>query len=251
MKFYILGLSILMMTISAKTKPLMIAHAGGGFDGVAYTNSIDALHGSYQGGFRYMEIDFSWTSDGQLVCLHDWDKTFKKVFGYKTKQPLALAEFKQQVEEHPDFRPCTLTSLAVWLSNKPEVKIITDIKYDNLKGIRLILEQHPELKNHLIPQFYQPEEYQVLRDLGFKDLIWILYQYKGSKKSVVELSQNMELLAVSMRSRQAKSRTLQKLLKHHRIFVYTINKRSQLEKMVEKYRVTGFYTDFLGLVSQT
>lgn len=235
----------MMTTINTCTEPLMIAHAGGGFDGIAYTNSIDALYGSYQDGFRYMEIDFSWTSDRQLVCLHDWDKTFKKVFGYKTKQPLALAEFKQQVEEHPDFRPCTLTSLAVWLSNKPEVKIITDIKYENLKGIQLILEQHPEIKKQLIPQFYQPEEYQVLLDLGFKDLIWILYQYNGSKKSVVELSQNMELLAVSMRSRQAKSQTLQKLLKHHRIFVYTINSERNKAKLIHQYQVSGIYTDFL------
>ncbi|MCB1584251.1 MAG: hypothetical protein KDI92_14415, partial [Xanthomonadales bacterium] len=131
------------MTNIASTEPLMIAHAGGGYNGVAYTNSIDAMDGSYQEEFRYMEIDFSWTSDGQLVCLHDWDKTFKKVFGYKTKQPLTLAHFKQYVEEHPDFRVCTLASLAAWLSNKPDVKIITDIKYHNLEGIHLMLELYP------------------------------------------------------------------------------------------------------------
>lgn len=247
MKIFLTFISM-MTTINVHTEPLMIAHAGGGFDGVAYTNSIDALHGSYQDGFRYIEIDFSWTSDGQLVCLHDWDKTFKKLFKQKTKKPLSLAQFKELVENHPDYRPCTLDSLAAWLSNKPDVKIITDIKYNNLKGIQLITEKYPDLKPQLIPQFYQPEEYSILKSMGFTDLIWILYQYKGSKKSVVELSKDMDLFAVSMRSSQAKNRTLQKLLKQHRIFVYTINNRRKLDKLVEKYGVSGIYTDFLPFV---
>ena len=228
---------------------LMIAHAGGGYKGQNYTNSIEALNSSYQAGFRYIEMDFSWTSDDQLVCLHDWDKTFAKLFGKKTKQALSYAEFKLLVEDHPQFRSCTLDSLALWLSNKPEVRIISDIKDDNLKGIQLIIEKYPELKHQLIPQFYQPEEYQVLKDMGFNDLIWILYQFEGSKKSVLEFSQKMDLLAVSMHSRLAKSRTLQKLLKHHGIFVYTINEAKTMQRLVGKYHVSGIYTDFLPLKS--
>ena len=106
------------------------------------------------------------------------------------------------------------------------------------------------MKAQLIPQFYQPEEYQILKDMGFNQLIWILYQYKGSKSSVVQLSQEMELLAVSMRARQAKSRILQKLLSNHRIFVYTINQSKEINKLADKYHVSGFYTDFLS-VTQT
>lgn len=245
MRYFFIATMLQSNPSHSEDKPLMIAHAGGGYEDQNYTNSIEALNGSYQAGFRYIEIDFSWTSDGQLVCLHDWDKTFKKVFKRKVKQPISYVEFKQLVEDHADFRPCTLDSLAVWLLNKPEVRIITDIKYDNLKGINFIIDKYPELKQQLIPQFYQPEEYLQLKDMGFNDLIWILYQYKGSKKSVLELSREMNLLALSMRARQAKSRTLQKLLKHHRIFVYTINKAKDKNKLIDRYGVSGIYTDFL------
>ncbi len=224
---------------------MMIAHAGGGYNGENYTNSIEALNKSYQAGFRYMEIDFSWTSDGYLVCLHDWGKTFKKIFKYKPKQAISYSEFKQLVTEHNDFNSCTLDSLASWLLDKPEVKIVTDIKHDNLKGIRFIIEKYPNLKAQLIPQFYQPAEYDILKKLGFDDLIWILYQYKGSKKSVVDLSQEMDLLAVSMRASQAKSRVYQTLLKFHRIFVYTINDEKIKSKLMKRYQVSGIYTDFL------
>ena len=241
--FYVL--LMMLNTLNAHAEPLMIAHAGGGYEGHNYTNSIEALNGSYQGGFRYIEMDFSWTSDGQLVCLHDWDKTFKKLFKQKVKQAISYDTFKQLVEDHPAFKSCTLDSLAAWMFDKPEVRIITDIKDDNLKGIRLIVEKYPELQQQLIPQFYQPAEYQLLKDMGFKDLIWILYQYKGSKKSVVQLSETMDLLAVSMRPSQAKSNTLQQLLAKHRIFVYTINDKKVKTKLSQKYQVSGIYTDFL------
>ncbi|MDJ1141371.1 glycerophosphodiester phosphodiesterase family protein [Marinicella sp. X102] len=233
------------MTDASKAEPLMIAHAGGGFQGVAYSNSIEALDNSYRQGFRYIEMDFSWTNDGQLVCLHDWDKTYKKLFKQKTKAPLSRKKFEQMVAQHPTFRSCTLVTLVDWLADKPQVRIITDIKDDNLIGITHIIAQYPEIKDQLIPQFYQPEEYNVLKKKGFEDLIWILYQYKGSKQSVLDEAENMDLFAVSMRSRQAKSRTLQKLRQGHRIFVYTINKKSSIKRLSDKYGVSGFYTDFL------
>ncbi len=50
----------------------------------------------------------------------------KKRFNYKVKQPLSLSQFKHLVEYHEDNRPCTLESLAVWLLNKTDVRIVTD-----------------------------------------------------------------------------------------------------------------------------
>jgi len=225
-------------------QPLMIAHAGGGYDGQNYTNSLEALNKSYQAGFRYMEIDFSWTADEKMVCLHDWGKTFKKLFGFKTKFALTYKEFID-ASKKLDFQICDLQLLADWLKDKPDVKVITDIKHHNLKGLKIIVDQYPSLIPQFIPQFYQPEEYSIVKSMGYDQLIWILYQYKGSKKSVVELSKHMDLLAVSMRARQAQKRSLQKLLKQHRIFVYTINDLKKIQRLVCQYQVSGIYTDFM------
>ena len=57
-----------------------IAHAGGQVNGATYTNSLEALEENYQAGFRAFEIDFSFTSDRQLVCLHDWEESFTRSF---------------------------------------------------------------------------------------------------------------------------------------------------------------------------
>jgi hypothetical protein len=46
--------------------PLFIAHAGGAIGHYTYTNSLEALNSNYEKGFRFFEIDLSWTSDGDL-----------------------------------------------------------------------------------------------------------------------------------------------------------------------------------------
>ncbi len=227
-------------------QPLMIAHAGGGIDGISYSNSIEALNKSYANGFRYFEIDFSWTSDKQLVCLHDWGKRFEQVFSYKINAPLSFDQFLQQLEQTDRLHPCTYHSMAHWLKSHSDSKIITDAKHNNLDAIKLIIEKHPEIKSQLIPQFYQPHEYQVLKDMGFKDLIWILYQYQGSKSSIVEQAKNMDLMAICLHKRHAKKKYTQQLIQNgHKVFSYTINKQSKLKKLVKKYQVSGIYTDFL------
>jgi glycerophosphoryl diester phosphodiesterase len=234
------------MNIESQAKPLMIAHAGGGINNQNYSNSIEALDHNYAKGFRYFEIDFSWTNDDQLVCLHDWDKRFTKLFGTKTNQALSYSQFVQLLDNTDGLHPCTLDSLATWIVNHQDVKIITDVKYHNLKAIKLIAEKYPEICNNFIPQFYQPQEYQVLKELGFKQLIWILYQYQGSYDSVVEQCKEMKLLSISMRASQAKKKFAKQLIKNnHQVFVYTVNDSKKVNKLANQFNVSGIYTDFL------
>jgi glycerophosphoryl diester phosphodiesterase len=241
-----LFLILLMFSFDNQAQPLFIAHAGGGIDGQNYSNSLEALEHSYNNGFRYFEIDFSWTSDKQLVCLHDWEKRFKKVFGFKTKQPLTYQQFQQLVMDTKGLHPCTPESLNQWLTKHPDATIITDIKYNNIAAFKYLQSQYPGLSKHLLPQFYQVDEYQQLRQMGFKQLIWILYQYEGSLESVRNHASAMELLAVSMRAKQVRKKPMQQLRQDGQtLFVYTINSSHKLRKLHSKYGVTGFYTDFL------
>ena len=226
---------------------IMIAHAGGGINGMNYTNSLEAMDANYAKGFRYFELDFSWTSDNELVCLHDWKKRFKKVFGYKLKKPLTFQQFQKILIKTKSVHPCTPETLAQWLIKHPDARIITDVKHNNLQAITKLRDYYPSMMPQFIIQFYQPYEYQALKNLGFKDLIWILYQYDGSKKSVITEAQKMNLVAISMRASQAKKKTYQQLLKlGKKIFVYTINKQDKVNKLHNIYGVTGFYTDFLN-----
>ena len=52
----------------------LIAHALGEYDGKIETNSQEAFISSWENGYRVMEADFIYTSDGALVVRHDFDK---------------------------------------------------------------------------------------------------------------------------------------------------------------------------------
>lgn len=47
-----------------------VSHACGGINRTAYTNSREALQRQLNKGTKKIEIDFSYTTDGILVCYH-------------------------------------------------------------------------------------------------------------------------------------------------------------------------------------
>ena len=96
-------------------EPKRVPHAGGGINGKTYTNSYDALDLSIKRGFSYFEIDFSFTSDDRLVCLHDWEGSFERSFGFKTDVRLTLEEFRELAKEKSEFQKCTLEGLIEWM----------------------------------------------------------------------------------------------------------------------------------------
>ena len=65
-------------------RPLFIAHASGGINGLTYLNSLETLNYNYELGHRYFEVDFSWTQDDELVLIHDWKLSYNRLFGNNT-----------------------------------------------------------------------------------------------------------------------------------------------------------------------
>jgi glycerophosphoryl diester phosphodiesterase len=150
-----------------------IAHAGGGYNGDTYTNSLDALDYNIARGFEFFEIDFSLTKDGHLVCIHDWEYTFQKIFKFKTTEKPSLETFKFLVKHASLYRACTLEDLKIWLKQHPKTKLVTDVKEDNLKSLAIIAESFDDFQNRIIPQCYFPENYPKIREFGYKSIKYI------------------------------------------------------------------------------
>ena len=180
-----------------------IAHAGGQIGNATYTNSIEALNVNYDAGFRVFEMDFSFTSDRQLVCLHDWEESFERSFGRRRQALISLLEFEQLVRERSEFNKCTLASLMQWFSTHPQAILVTDVKESNLDALAVISSNYPQFIDRVIPQIYQPDEYSPTRDLGYKRIIWTLYLYPGSASSVLSNVQAMDLWAITMDTNRA------------------------------------------------
>ena len=54
-------------------KQTYIAHAGGSYDGLIYTNSINAIKASLSKNYKYIEIDLMLSSDNFFFGLHSWN----------------------------------------------------------------------------------------------------------------------------------------------------------------------------------
>ena len=219
-----------------------VAHAGGGYSGLTYTNSIEALE-SNSDKFELFEIDFSFTSDGQLVCIHVWDVSAEVVFGKKFDSPPTFDQFVTQRDRGSRFTILTLDTLAAWLTSHPGKRIVTDVKGENLKALRIMLDRYPEIRDSLIPQIYHPNEYSEVKKLGFKDIILTLYRYGAPMPYVVFRTFFMDLYAVTIPIEKAYwARYFKKI--GIPTYVHTINSSEGLNIM-RRYGATEIYTDWL------
>ena len=89
------------------------------------------------------------------------------------------------VRNKSEFNKCTLESLTHWMKKNPSAFIVTDMKEDNLRGLKIIAETIPEFERRIIPQVYDPRNYNKVKRMGYKQIIWTLYRYGGSNDEVV------------------------------------------------------------------
>ena len=237
------------LTETSKTgfKVYRIAHAGGGINETTYTNSYEALNHNYKKGFRYFEIDFVFTKDNQLVCLHDWGKNFEQSFGFETESKVTFLEFEKLVDNSQIYTNCTLLGLGEWMKEHPNSFLITDVKGKKIDALEQIANVIPDARKRVIPQMYQPENFNYIKSLGFENVIWTLYRYSGDKGEVLTWVDKLTgSFAITMPKSRLKS-GLAKALKKKNIpsYVHTVNKASEFERYKKKFGITEIYTDFL------
>lgn len=225
-------------------KPLLIAHAGGGYKGQTYLNVKQALDFNYENGHRYFELDFSWTSDGHLAAIHDWDQTYIKLFKKSGPAP-TLKEF-MDIKLEGGLTQMSLDEINSWLIKQEDAFIITDIKARNLEGLRYIKEKNPSLQSRFIPQVHTFEQIRQARELGYEKIILTIYRLKADDKQIIEHLTKENVYAVTMPWQRAFFSDLSEKLNSMNICVYahTIN-RLHAFRHLREFGVYGVYADFL------
>lgn len=207
-----------------------IAHAGGGYQGRSYLNTLEAIENSYRMGVNYVEIDFHYTMDSVVVLAHDYVE--------KTE-----AEFLSDKESGTHL---SLTDFLKWLSNK-NIFLITDIKVDNVKVLKWIAENNPELLDKIIPQAYSIPEIVDIKELGYENIIFTNYVSFYPNTIIKELAATKALFAITL-----PYNTNMKLWQYFGgfkdmdtpIFGHTINDQFVAQKLL-KSGCKGVYTDEL------
>lgn len=158
-----------------------IIHAAGEMDGTVGSNSAEGLQNAYDAGNRYIELDFNFTADGYLACIHDWYTEYSSAIP-ENGHALTLDEFRD-ARIYDRFTPLWLDTLADFMAEHDDLYIITDIKDDNLAGLSYIAQAYPELQNRFIPQIYAGDEYDPVRELGYEYVIYTLYRLDWNGKT--------------------------------------------------------------------
>ena len=229
--------------------PRFIRHMGGvTADGQAATNSIEAAEDSYSDGYCWLEMDFNWTSDGALVCVHDWGNWRKTQEGVALDEPLSLAEFERVDADSSAFHSFTPAKLGPWLKAHTGAMIVTDIKEDNVETMRWLAEHYPELRSRMIVQIYDFDEYEPIRSLGYDKILLTLYRMSWAEihdfARMHAFIRDTGVLAITMPAEENVRDVFEDLVATGiPVYVHTLNDpRAQEQWLADG--AYGFYTDY-------
>jgi glycerophosphoryl diester phosphodiesterase len=233
---------------SSHTPPEYIAHGGGMVNGIQKSNSLDALDANYELGFRYFELDFNWTSDGELVAIHDWSEAKVETFG-GGPGVFALSDFKGN-PTRTGLKQLTIDDVASWLRNgHGAARIVTDIKDRNLDALELIALRYPDIRDRFVPQVYRFPEILSARKMGFQDIIMTLYASEYSEDGVMAFVERQKPFALTIPPHKVTAQFLSRL-ESLSVMTYThgIND-SQGQALFRALGVRGFYCNQMPVVT--
>ncbi|MDP1510152.1 phosphatidylinositol-specific phospholipase C/glycerophosphodiester phosphodiesterase family protein [Paenibacillus ottowii] len=238
----------------------VISHAMGAVDGLAYTNAREAFVENYKKGSRVFEVDLMFTSDGHLVARHEWTKSFTKQmqqeYAVGTKQggkPWSYHQFKN-TPIHGSYTPLDWKDVLDLLENYPDAYIVTDTKEQDPAQIKQLFaqltrqaqEKNPELLSRIVPQIYNEEMLQTLRNIyPYTSIIYTLYATEDQDDEIIRFVQHNEITAVTLPENRVRGDLVESLRQAGAVcYVNTINELKDATEY-EQMGVQGFYTDVL------
>lgn len=238
----------------------IVAHALGEIDGKTGSNSLEAFLSTYEKGVRVFEVDLQLTSDGHLVCRHDFDQNSYYVLIQSVLNGDTSMDLERFVNEKimREYSSLTAEGLLNLLLTYDDAYIVTDTKDTDMEIVaeqfrqlvRLIEEIGDEtLYDRVIVQVYNKEMYDVLSELyPFTHWIFTLYQiYQPDLEDIGAFCQENGIPVVTMPHESA---SLEKSEMLHgyglKVYTHTVNLGKELIDGLEK-GVDGFYSDFFTM----
>ena len=222
--------------------PRLIAHGGGAIYGYRLTNSLEALESAYEAGFRFIELDFERSSDGEIVLIHDWESMAARLLGSEGQRSL------RRFHASPALAGLTLLDLGGllrWMEEHPDCSIVTDIKSeDNLDMLSEIRERAGEAWTRFIPQAYDFDQASALLEDGWERVILTVYRITVAPEELGEYLAGTSLWAVTL----PESRMNEELAAAVRgadtaLYCHSVNTLDFVDAWRDK-GLTGIYTDY-------
>ncbi|MEK3900633.1 MULTISPECIES: phosphatidylinositol-specific phospholipase C/glycerophosphodiester phosphodiesterase family protein [unclassified Paenibacillus] len=258
---------LLILTLGGKEKQpatgfaahRVIAHAMGGINDKAYTNTKDAFIANYEQGTRIFEADLLLTSDDELVARHEWTTGMSKKLG---QQEVLPPDKQGEVLTHDEvmnspvlelYSPLDIEKIVNLMEIYPDTYIVTDTKelepQQVTKQFQLIVEaarkKDPALLERIVPQIYNRDMLEVVKQVyDFPEIIYTLYQTEDSDEVVIEFVKQTGVDITMPTTRATKSFVHNLKKAGARVYVHTVNDEQEIVEL-SRLGVNGFYTDFV------
>ncbi len=209
------------------------------------SNSFEGMMQCVNAGANVVEIDFNFTSDGKLACIHDWYHQYADEI--TDNVPLTLEEFRN-ARIYRNFTPLCLDDIVEFLYYYPDLYIVTDIKDDNLAGLVTIAEEYPDFKNRFLVQTYDESEYDAVRELGFEYVVFTLYRLDWNSKTdwraLGKFAKSHPLIGFTFSYELCDVRGYVEGMKKSGVplFIHTVNGDEEQQKYFDM-GIAGIYTD--------
>ncbi|MEO8459097.1 MAG: glycerophosphodiester phosphodiesterase family protein [Dokdonella sp.] len=230
---------------SSLIPPTLIAHAGGGYLGERYLNSLEALTHNYALGHRFFELDFNWTRDMHLVAIHDWQQSYGRLFPFADQSVPPDLDAFLQLKMTQNQTQLDLSRLRDWLAAHPDAYIVTDIRGNDLYALQRMKAELGKYHRQIIPQMYHAHTYPDIRALGYEHVIFTLYATSLDTEALIDFILETPLFAVTINpSKPDAARIIAGITDKKFVYVHTFNKLEDLRR----YRAMGadgIYTDFM------
>ncbi len=238
----------------------LIAHAMGGIDGIAITNSKESFLHNYEKGFRVFEVDLQYTVDAQLVAVHDFGNPYKHREFYRYDEILqsGIIRYEQFVNNviFGAYTPMTFEDVVNLMKEYEDIYIITDTKYieesNIVKQFNDMVETTKEVDESIldrfIPQLYSYEMYDIVENIyNFDAYIMTLYMMQNLEyDTLANFVYENGIGVVAMDAYTANENLLNKLNSLNiKSYVHTINDNNIMLEFLNR-GVNGFYTDFMS-----
>lgn len=228
----------------------LIYHAGGQIQGRSYTNSLEAVQNTLaQNPERcFIEMDFIYTSDGALVCAHNWTDAFLN----QTEAP-TMAEFQSR-KIQGKYTPLTAEQLMRIMVDNPQMYLVTDVKSELMSPEPVISElarmcdwEQSVLERMIIQLYTAGEKSDIQKIYPFADEQFVFTTYKWGvwQLEVAQIcnAENICVIAVPHGEMSDEDAALMKQL-GFTVYEYTVNRADEAQAALER-GISGFYTDDL------
>lgn len=223
----------------------LIIHATGGINGLSYTNSKEAMELSLKNGYRLIEVDFNYTTDNRLVCVHNWTDAFftlKETPDYKTFMQLKI---------QGKYTPISAENVIEYMKKYKDLYIVIDSKHDDLSTVvstLLEIAKKPEIMNRFIVQLYKPGEkanIENVYDFPDDNYLFTCYKFSTDPTQILPLIYDENINVVTIKTEVLDEETLEFFMnKNIYVYEHTVNRPDKAQARLDK-GVWGLYTDFI------